>query len=503
MTELANSWRVSVRDSGVWPSVLLLGLTGLLFVLAQVAINDVNGWWNDELFALWASDTSLPFTTAFADRIAPDTNPPLYFAALYWSRSLIGDDRAAVLALNVVFILAAGSAVLLMARQAKVTSLGAICVAAFVLSGPVLLYAPEGRAYALALSVSFVATWCVALAIEEPDHRPSLWVFAVVGVLGALSHVYAAIFCGVLAGGAFLLGLAGKTQRGVIAPALVLGVSSSLALGLWLLTITGSLERVDWMVLSLETVKNAAWYVKEVAVGHRLTAVLLVLLLSYGLVNKATRPLAIAFGLAYALFVALPLAASLKQPMIMGRYWLVGAPGLVVLIAFLARIWWRQSRQGPLLSPSAIAAAGAGVLLVASSLSGFFTAQGFTYSKPIWRGADVAGPLLKDCPAGSVHVGTGNIHGGRSSAAVFAKMAGTSQALFIDVGADATQPIEAASAYCPVLGWAEHVLLGDGFIATATDADLIRLLKIDAKPGDVEVRRHSSGYVVLKRGDAG
>jgi hypothetical protein len=140
------------------------------------------------------------------------------------------------------------------------------------------------------------------------------------------------------------------------------------------------------------------------------------------------------------------------------------------------------------------------VLLFASSLSGFVTAQGFTTSKPIWRGAAVVGPLLKDCPAASVHVGTGNIRGGRLSAAVFAKMAETSPALFVDAGADATQPIEAASARCPVLGWAEHVLLGDDFIATASDADLIHLLKIDAKPGDVDVRRHSSGFVVLKRG---
>ena len=38
----------------------------------------------------------------------------------------------------------------------------------------------------------------------------------------------------------------------------------------------------------------------------------------------------------------------------------------------------------------------------------------------------------------------------------------------------------------------------DGPAARATDEELLQLLKIDAVPAKVDIRRHNSGYVVIR-----
>ncbi len=482
-----------------WSPAVPVAAAFIIFAAAQLSINSVNGWWSDELYALWASDIAAPFSDVFAERIYPDTNPPLYFSLLYLARLLISGDRAAVLALNIGFLVAAGASVLLISRPARLVGLAAISVAAFVLSGPVLTYTAEGRAYLAALAVAFVAAWCVALAVERRDDRPSLPVFAALGALGALVHVYSALFCGTLAAGLLILALWNSSRRDLILPAVALGAAASVALVAWLLTITGSLGRVDWMEFSRATVVGAAWYVKEITVGPRLLGLLLIFLLLLGLFQKKTRPIVMVFGIAFGLFIALPLVISLKKPMISGRYWVIGAPGIIVLLAFLARAWWSQLADRGILSWPAAAVAGAIALAVATSISGFVTAREFVATKPTWKGAEIARPLLGGCPPASVHVGRGKIEGGDASIHAFSKVGEVPAAVFIDAGYASTQPLTPSGARCPVLGWAEHVLLGDGFPSRAPESELLRVLKIQAEPGEIVVHRHRTGFVLLKR----
>jgi hypothetical protein len=160
----------------MWMSAALIVAASALFVAAEVSINGVNGWWHDELFSLFASDVSLPFTRAFSERIAPDSsggNPPFYYVMLYWVRWLITDDRTAILAANITAMMIAAAAVLVASRRAGLSILAASGgLAAFALSGPVLLYASEGRSYCLGLAVIFIASWYAALAIDVPHQRP-------------------------------------------------------------------------------------------------------------------------------------------------------------------------------------------------------------------------------------------------------------------------------------------------------------------------------------------
>lgn len=486
-----------VRSAGL--PVLLAA--AVLFAAGQVSIDAVNGWWNDELFALWSSDTSQPFWSAFTERIKPDSNPPLYFSLLYGARLLFDDDRLAILALNVCFILAASAAVLLSSRRTGMAGAAVAAVAAFVLSGPVLAYAAEGRSYLAALAVAFCASWYAALAVCSPERRHSVWPFAVLGALGALTHVFAALFCGSLAAGLLALAVVDASRRDLVAPGLTLGLSASLVFAVWLLLAWSSLGNIGWIEFTLQAVREAVWYVRKLAVGGVLAVLLLAALLAFGFVRRATRPVVIVFGVAFALFALLPLIASLKQPLVMGRYWMIGAPGLIVLVVALAATWYREGWGPHGLSASRYALAGAAVLAVASSVTGFLAAREFTAAKPVWKGATVVGPLLQGCPAGSVHVGKARITTpAPTSPASFAYMTGTSPALFVDVGSPETPVLQASQARCPVLAWGEHVLLGHDFATRYSDADVLQLMKIEASPEDVEVRRHESGFVVLSRG---
>ena len=77
----------------------------------------------------------------------------------------------------------------------------------------------------------------------------------------------------------------------------------------------------------------------------------------------------------------------------------------------------------------------------------------------------------------------------------FPKLTGASPALFVDPQESATPYLSAATSSCPVLGWAEHTVE----IRDLNDSELLKLMKIEASPDDVEFVRHLTGFVILKR----
>src|SRR5271166_2137385 len=130
-----------------WVVVVSLICIALVFSGELASVSAVSGWWFDDLFSLWASDRTLPFDVAFSERILPDSNPPLYFSILYFVRQLIPDDGMAIIAVNIGAMIAAAVAVYIPSRRVGLSGLAIAGIAAFVLSGPVLYFAPEGRSY--------------------------------------------------------------------------------------------------------------------------------------------------------------------------------------------------------------------------------------------------------------------------------------------------------------------------------------------------------------------
>ncbi len=485
------------HGSALW-TLALLCVAAALFVAGQVSLHLINDWWSDELFSLWASDTRIPFGSIFPSRILPDSNPPLYFSLLYGIRLVISDDRLATIALNVI-VLAIGVLVVLMAsRRSRMVGPAAVAVSAFVLSGPVLGYTPEARSYLVALTIAFCASWYAVLALGEERRTYSLWPFLILGVLATLTHSFAALYCGSLAAALLIMAMVDPSRRHLVAPSLTLGISTTVVFALWLPFVWGAVDNLGWIEFTPQAILGAIWFVRELAIGEWPVVFLLVALLAIGIARPATRPVAILFAITFALFAILPMIASLKQPIIIGRYWMIGAPGLIVLVVVLAAAWYREAWEAGATAIPRIALAGAVIVGVASSISGYLTAYHFTELKMGWKGAPVLGPLLKDCPAASVHVGTFKLLGEMPAASLasFAYLSGASPAAFVDAGARKTPVLPVAQARCPVLAWAENI----DQPSRMPDAKLLQLLKIAASPEEVEIHRHDSGAWVLKRG---
>jgi len=484
-------------ETPTWVVVVSLLCIALVFSGELASVSAVSGWWFDDLFSLWASDRTLAFDAAFSERILPDSNPPLYFSLLYFVRQLIPNDGMAIIAVNVGAMIAAAVAVYIPSRRVGLSGLAIAGIAAFVLSGPVLYFAPEGRSYLMALSIVFVTSWYAALAITGFPERLSLIRAAILGCLGSLTHVYAALFCGSLAAGlvTFVLFFKGKD---LLKPGLALGLSASIVFVLWLAIAYNAIDRIDWIEFTVRKVLTAALSVKELAIGSNVGVLFVLALFVFGLYSAATRALFIVFCIGFLLYAALPVLTSFMQPIVTNRYWQIGAVALPVVVTLAARAWIVEGLAAPRMK-TFIAAALALVFLVTSSFLGFANARHYMSSKPFWTGADVVRPFLAQCGGSAVHIYYDNSDRPYSPwpAAIwgFHKMAGTSQTAFLDAQDDSTPWLAAAISPCPVLGWAEHAWSWEEL----KDSDLLRLLKIEASPDEVNVLRHFRGFVILKR----
>ena len=480
-----------------WVVVVSLLCIALVFSGELASVSALSGWWFDDLFSLWASDRTLPFDVAFNERILPDSNPPLYFSLLYFVRQLIADDGMAVIAMNIGAMIAAAVAVYIPSRRVGVSGLAVAGIAAFVLSGPVLYFAPEGRSYVTDLSIVFVTSWYAALAITGFPEQLTLIRAGILGCLAALAHVYAALSCGSLAAGLVIFALFSK-RKDLLKRGLALGLSASIVFALWLGIAYSALDRIDWIEFSVRKVLTAALSVKELAIGSNVAVLIVLTLFVFGLYNAATRPLFIVFCIGFLLYAVLPVLTSFVQPIVTNRYWQIGAAALPVVVTFAAKTWIVEGFVAPR-AKTLIAAAVALVFLVTSSFLGFANARHYMSSKPFWTGAEVVRPLLAQCSGAAVHIYYDNSDRPYSPwlAAIwgFYRMAGTSQTAFLDAQDDSTPWLTSATSSCPVLGWAEHAWSWEDL----KDGDLMRLLKIEGSPDEVDVLRHFRGFVILKR----
>jgi hypothetical protein len=491
-----REFTTSLGRPSVWPrrarvlfNILVLLVATFVFVLETSFILPVNGWWFDELWSLWATDPSLSFADAFAHRIVYDTSPPLYYVALFWVRRLIADEQLAVLVLNLGAIIVLFATMIATSRKSKMVQWAVVAMAAFLCSGPVLRYVIEGRSYLMALAVAFSASWFCALAIEMPRRHHNLTMFTIVGVVAGLTHVYVALFCCCLTAGLVVLSYADSRRRDLLRPALALGLSAGIIIFVFIVWAMKFVDQTSWIELSYQSILTAYWYVRGLTLGSRLATIFFIILYAKGLSARSTRPFAIAFGSAWALFVLIPLLVSLVQPIIVGRYWLIGAPSLIAFIVFSMREFFRLRDQGGRFRLYWGGCLASLLFLVLTDVGSYPRALTLTSEKPIWKGAQIVSPLLQGCPVSSVHV--------NDSVLLFATAAHVSEDLFVASDASNTELLDSDNSLCPVLGWAEH--LGQGAGLRKDDEELLNMLKIGASPSAIDIRRHESGFVVLKR----
>ena len=190
-------------------------------------------------------------------------------------RQIIPDD-VTVIALNVGAVAAAAVAVYLPSRRLGLSGLALAGIAAFVLSGPVLYFASEGRSYTIALSIVFGCAARLARNNGFPDEL-NLTRSILLGCLAALTHVYAALFWRISRGG-FGGSAAFSGRKDLLKPGLALGVSASIVFGIWLSIAFYTVDNLSWLEFTVSWVLNAALSVKELALGANFQVVVVIAL---------------------------------------------------------------------------------------------------------------------------------------------------------------------------------------------------------------------------------
>ena len=477
-------------------AIFVLIFAIVAFALEIRFISAVNGWWLDEYISLYATDPALTFGEAFMQRFK-EPNPPLYYTALFWIRHLFADEATAVVFLNIGAIGVGLIVTFLASAKSKTVAWWVAAAVAFMCNGATLRYVIEARTYLMALAAAFVVSWLSALAIEVRDKSPSFTAFALAGLIAGLTHLYTALVCCCFAVGLLSLALAYR-RRDLMLPAIALGLSAGIA-SVGLVAWVMDLPLNTWIPFTFDWVFGAYSEFAQLALGSGILAALFLALFGTGLLLRPTRPLAVAFGSAWALFALIPLAASLKQPMIVGRYLLIVTPSFLVFVIFLMRgmltvkvkplqtFWYRLASFACL------------AFLFVADANTYFQARKLTSEKSIWRGAGYVAAHVANCPAGSVHVYPGVIY-------QFAAAAHAPVSLFVNAEADDTHFLAPVDLKCPVLGWAEHIFRSPHsdvqvgyYVLNAPAEELLRVVKINASPPEVNIVRHWSGFVVTRR----
>lgn len=466
---------------------VIIGVTCCLFIIEQFLIAKVNDWWVDELFALWASDRNFSFTELFYTRIASDSNPPLFFSLLHFARLVIVEDRIAVVVLNTLGLAVAAAALLAMSWRSRMREWIALSVALFVLGGPVAAYVPEARSYCLAMTISYVAVVFAALAVLEKERPRSHVLFVLVGVIAALSHVFAALLCCAVAAGMFGCGVLFRNSKLTLRSLTLLAstVASSLIwIALWLRLGPGTLAQVNWIPFTAAFVWESGLGALDLTYGTPWLALAFVgVLITAGSYRLARAP-ALLVGVSAAAFIVAPILISFRVPIIVARYWLVGSPLFLASVGLLMGSW-RSGR------PALVLMAVATVLVIVGMPLSFRAAYHFVAQKPVWSSVPKVKAQLAGCGPNTIHV-LGFMPG-------FSIMTGAPDSTFVDARtlAEDTRP---ATITCSILGWSEHYVLryGPDYTSRATPTELLKLLKLAYNPHDVVIDRHKSGFVVTR-----
>jgi hypothetical protein len=275
-------------------------------------------------------------------------------------------------------------------------------------------------------------------------------------------------------------------RKDLLAPGLVSGGVAVALTAVWFAVAFGRLDNVAFLDFNGYVMRDAIWYVRSMTIGPAWMLLPLIAVLILAARDKTSRALLAVLGVAAVLFITLPILASLKTPIIMGRYWMVGAPLLIVALMFLMQ----NAMQTPKISGRVITLASAAVLC-GGALNGYPRAEQQMAMDGDWDGARIVASLAGNCPAGSIH--------GKhvdDMPELFGIASGLPADRFVAPAPD-TAPLNPADAACPVLAWAEY---GDPFSRgrDGSDLGLLARMHIDAAPGEVEIIRTGNGFVVVR-----
>jgi hypothetical protein len=138
------------------------GVTILLLILVAVSFCStlaayIKPFWYDEIFTVILCH--LPSASALWKALdaGADSNPPLFYLVVRWTRQLISDDHVGYRAASIFGLLATVTCMYFI-QSRNLDRLSALLSAAFVLCSPLIAYGFEARPYSLMLC-------CISAAI--------------------------------------------------------------------------------------------------------------------------------------------------------------------------------------------------------------------------------------------------------------------------------------------------------------------------------------------------
>ncbi|MGB0388909.1 MAG: glycosyltransferase family 39 protein [Ardenticatenaceae bacterium] len=126
---------------------------------------DQDGFWNDEVWSVWASLASLSETIR---RVAADVHPPLYFVALNGWMKLVGESIYAVRFLSVIFGMLGLALTYRLATEWFDRSTGSMALLLLGTSGFFVYYMREARMYTLLLCLAVLSMWAYRRLLYQP-----------------------------------------------------------------------------------------------------------------------------------------------------------------------------------------------------------------------------------------------------------------------------------------------------------------------------------------------
>ena len=473
--------------------ICMLLISVMLFFMFEWFSWCKNHLWMDEYASLYFTDPTMPLRSLLFSRILPDTNPPLYQGLLaIWREAIPSIDwaRLSFLSLNVSLICATSIFCVADGRRYGLMQTSLASISLVLLTGPILYYAPEGRAYCAGMCMAVAAAWVVCRVLQTGASRSAVFSLTIIGVIAAGMHLFAAIFVASLAAGLIVEGIVSR-RTSLVSLGLWTGLVVGLVTTVWVVSVAGSTGRVSWIAMSKGSILEAFWYVRTIAIGPYwiLASAILFMIGVWALLREA-RPFLRVFGVTVVLFALVPLLASFVFPMIVGRYWSIGAPALVVPAIFLLRLCIGAGGQQPVWRRSRfVVGVVGGVVLLASDSFGAQRALMLFGQKPSWDGAALVRDQGADCPDHTIRV--------YGTTAYYALAARMPQSKFDDSMSGHADASSMNVPTCRIIGWAEHVRQGDHFMRDAPDGELLSLIGVSPTSG-LQIIRHASGFVVMQ-----
>lgn len=340
------------RDATAQPLPLSIYVLALVYFICTLTFLPTRPVWLDEHFSFIYASAHRSFGDAWSATISRDAHPPLYYVAQHFWLRLFGDSLLALRALNVPGLIILGLALVFSRSMAWMAPIWSFFWLIMLCSWFAWDFVLDGRSYFLLLAFSTVLTLLAAdiayrISSGLPVSLRWLTAFAVAAFLTSALHYFGFLLSGCMILVLFVLALTKRLRRLAV---ILFGLGGFLlaAMTAW---INYSLPRLlfgstadHWLTFQpLDSLRSFAMFALS-------ANVVLIGLIGWLLARrdydwrKDTTLIAIAAS-GLLVFVAATII-SLVQPVLDGRYLVVVAPALYVVIAtFLSKARHSSSQK--------------------------------------------------------------------------------------------------------------------------------------------------------------